>query len=104
TPWLGGYLPVLVIMMAIRGWSQGLSQPVMFAILSREVGPDEQGRAIGMRSTINRLAQLGVPPVMGAVVDAAGLLDSFAIVGGVLLAFAAGTGLVFHRYRRLHAA
>jgi predicted MFS family arabinose efflux permease len=104
TPWLGGYLPVLVLMMAIRGWSQGLSQPVMFAILSREVGPDEQGRAIGMRSTINRLAQLGVPPIMGLVVDATSLLDSFAIVGGVLLAFAAATAIVFARHRRLHPA
>jgi MFS family permease len=97
TPWLGGIMWLLVLSAALRGNAQGLAQPVMFAILSRAVSPEEQGRSIGMRTTVNRLASMGVPPVMGLIVDAAGLENSFAILGGVLLAFAIGTGIVLAR-------
>lgn len=97
TPWLGGIMTLLVISAALRGNAQGLAQPVMFAILSRAVSPEEQGRSIGMRTTVNRLASMGIPPVMGLVVEVAGLENAFAILGGVLLIFAAATGIAVAR-------
>jgi MFS family permease len=99
TPWLGGIMWLLVVSAALRGNAQGLAQPIMFAILSRAVSREEQGRSIGMRTTVNRLASMGIPPVMGLIVDVAGLENSFTILGAVLLAFAIATGIALARSR-----
>jgi predicted MFS family arabinose efflux permease len=99
TPFLGGLLALLFAASALRGWGQGLSQPVMFSILSRAVTREQQGRSIGLRSTANRLASMGVPPLMGIAVDWVGLELAFAVTGGVLIGLAAILGLVISRIR-----
>ena len=96
TPFLGGIMILLFIAAMIRGSSQGLGQPVMFAVLSRAVSREEQGRSIGLRTTINRIASVGVPPFMGIIAELYGLEASFAITGAVFLAISAGA-VVFAR-------
>ena len=97
TPLLGGILVLLFIASALRGGAQGLSQPVMFSILSRAVGADEQGMSIGLRTTANRLATMIVPVIMGAIADTIGLEESFIIVGGFLVLSCALVGLIVRR-------
>jgi MFS family permease len=97
TPFLGGIFILLLIASAFRGSSQGLSQPVMFAILSRAVSRREQGMSIGLRTTANRLASMMVPPVMGLVVEVSSIEMSFVIVGGLLIGLCGVVGLVIHR-------
>ena len=97
TPLLGGILVLLFIASALRGGCQGLSQPVMFSILSRAVGANEQGMSIGLRTTANRLATMIVPVIMGAIADTIGLEESFIIVGGFLVLSCALLGLVIRR-------
>lgn len=97
TPLLGGIFVVLLIASAIRGSSQGLSQPVMFAILSRAVSRREQGMSIGLRTTANRLSSITVAPIMGFFVEATSIEASFYIVGGSLIALCAIVGLVVRR-------
>lgn len=97
TPFLGGLLVLLFAASALRGWGQGLSQPVMFSILSRAVTREEQGRSIGLRSTSNRLASMGVPPLMGIAVDWVGLDLAFAVTGGVLIGLCVLLSLVIGR-------
>ena len=97
TPLLGGILVLLFIASALRGGCQGLSQPVMFSILSRAVGANEQGMSIGLRTTANRLATMIVPVIMGALADTIGLEESFIIVGGFLVLSCAVLGLIVRR-------
>lgn len=97
TPFLGGIFILLLIASGFRGSSQGLSQPVMFAILSRAVSKREQGLSIGLRTTANRLATMMIPPIMGLVVELSSIEMSFVIVGGLLIALCGVVGLVIRR-------
>lgn len=97
TPYVGGLTVLLVLFSAIRGNAQGLSQPVMFAILSRAVDPREQGRSIGLRTTANRLATMIIPPAMGIIVDVAGLEASFLWMGLFLVGICVAVALVVRR-------
>jgi MFS family permease len=85
TPGLGGIFVLLMLATAGRGYAQGLSQPVMFGILSRAVDPSLQGTAIGLRTTSNRFATVVVPLIMGFVADAVGIEQSFYMIGGFLI-------------------
>jgi MFS family permease len=98
TPYLGGSMVLLFLFSALRGNAQGLSQPVMFAILSRAVDPREQGRSIGLRTTANRLATMVIPSAMGMLVDGFGLNSSFLWAGLILVG---GCGVVALVVRRL---
>lgn len=86
TPVLGGVFALLAIATFGRGYAQGLSQPVMFGILSRAVSRSEQGTSIGLRTTSNRFASLVVPAIMGVVAEAVGVQSSFFWIGGTLIA------------------
>ena len=90
TPLLGGIFTLLAIAVVLRGFFQGVSQPIMFTYLSRAVSMNEQATSIGLRTTVNRLAALIMPVVMGAVAEAWGVGSSFLIMGGVLLSLLAG--------------
>ena len=85
TPWLGGLFVLLVLAQFLRGFIQGVSQPVMFSAQSKTVGRHEQGAVVGLRQTVNRLSAIIVPPVMGMIADRWGIAESFIIVGAGLL-------------------
>lgn len=97
TPFLGGIFALLLIASWVRGTAQGMSQPVMFAILSRAVSARDQGLSIGLRSTANRLATMLVPPMMGYIVEATDIETSFAIVGGLMIGICCAISLVIRR-------
>lgn len=97
TPFVGGIAWILVATSALRGNAQGLSQPVMFAILSRAVDPKEQGMSIGLRTTANRLATIIIPSVMGVIVDLTGIEASFFWMGLVLVGACGAVALVVRR-------
>jgi sugar phosphate permease len=85
TPWLGGLFVLLLAAQVLRGFVQGVSQPVMFSAQSKSVGRHEQGAVVGLRQTLNRLSAIIVPPVMGAIADHWGIGESFIIMGFGLL-------------------
>lgn len=85
TPWLGGLFILLLVAQIVRGFVQGVSQPVMFSAQSKSVGRHEQGAVVGLRQTLNRLSAIIVPPMMGAIADHWGIAESFFIMGGGLL-------------------
>jgi MFS family permease len=97
TPLLGGAFAFLAIATFGRGYAQGLSQPVMFGILSRAVSRSEQGTSIGLRTTSNRFASLIVPAVMGIVAEAVGIGASFFWVGGTLVVLCCAVALFVNR-------
>jgi MFS family permease len=85
TPLLGASFIALALAASMRGWLMGLSQPVMISMLARAAGPGNQGKAVGLRTTANRIASSTVPVLMGAVVEVVGLHNGFYVFGGVLL-------------------
>ncbi len=84
TPLVATFPPLLALSL-LRGWAQGIGQPLMILIPSAAVPPGSQGAVVGLRMTLNRLVQTVVAPLMGAVVALIGLEKSFLAIGGTLL-------------------
>lgn len=101
TPLLGGLFILLLAAQAVRGLFQGMVQPVLFSVQSKAVARNRQGAVVGLRQTMNRLASIIVPPLVGAAADRWGIGDSFMIVGGGLLAVCLLLGLAVRFAPRL---
>ncbi len=84
TPLLATFV-LLLVASALRGGFMGVSQPLLISLLAQSAG-DAQGKAVGLRTTVNRLAILGVPVIMGAIAEVLGIAASFYVVGGFLIA------------------
>src|SRR5271157_5811285 len=104
TPFIGGVFALLLGAQALRGWLQGVVQPLMFSVQAKAVGRYRQGSVVGLRQTMNRMAAIVIPPAMGAIADQWGAGSSFLILGTVLLALSAPVALITRRATRLAAA
>ncbi len=96
TPVFASFLPLLLLS-ATRGGIGGVVQPLMITQVSRSVGSESQGRAVGLRTTVNRVSHFTLPLVMGALVEVAGLEQSFFILGGVIFLTVVGVGIYMAR-------
>jgi hypothetical protein len=63
TPFTGGLFALLFVAQALRGWLQGVVQPMMFSVQAKAVGPYRQGSVVGLRQTMNRLAAIVIAGV-----------------------------------------
>ena len=72
--------------------------PSVRAVVLRGAGSENQGKAIGLRGTANRIASILSPIAMGAIAEAVGLEASFYVVAG--LVSAAFTALAFYLWHR----
>jgi MFS family permease len=103
TPFIGAVFALLLAAQALRGWLQGVVQPVMFSVQAKAVGRYRQGSVVGLRQTMNRLAAIVIPPAMGGIADQWGAGASFLILGTLLLALSAPVALITRRATRLAA-
>jgi fucose permease len=101
TPFFGGAFALLFAAQASRGWLQGVVQPMMFPVQAKAVGPHRQGSVVGLRQTMNRLAAIVIPPLMGSIADHWGAGRSFVILGAVLIAPCAAVTLITRRAARM---
>ena len=76
TPLLGTYF-LLQMAMFLRSGLNGLAQPLVITLVLRGAGGANQGKAVGLRGTANRLASIIAPLVMGAIAEAVGLEMAF---------------------------
>jgi MFS family permease len=104
TPFLGGIFVLLLLAQAARGWLQGVVQPVMFSVQAKAVGRYRQGSVVGLRQTMNRLAAIVIPPVMGMIADRWGAGESFVILGSLMLLLSVPVALVTRRAARSASA
>lgn len=89
TPLLGSYF-LLQVAMFLRSGANGLAQPLVITLVLRGAGRTNQGKAIGLRGTANRIASIVAPLAMGLIAETAGLEASFYIVGlAISIVFAA---------------
>jgi ACDE family multidrug resistance protein len=100
TPFLGGIFLLLFLAQAARGWLQGIVQPVMFSVQAKAVGRYRQGSVVGLRQTMNRLAAIVIPPVMGAIADRWGAGESFVILGSLMLLLSVPVAVITRRAAR----
>ena len=98
TPLVGAFLTLLFAAAALRGFSQGVSQPLMYSVLGRNVPSTTHGRSIGLRTAVVRLGSIITPAAMGVVAEAWGIAASFYVVGGILLAATGGLMLYARRF------
>src|SRR5712671_3042673 len=85
TPFLGGIFALLFLAQAARGWLQGVVQPMMFSVQAKAVGRYRQGSVVGLRQTMNRLAAIIIPPIMGFFFNDTAATESFVVLGVFLL-------------------
>jgi len=104
TPFLGGIFLLLLLAQAARGWLQGVVQPMMFSVQAKAVGRYRQGSVVGLRQTMNRLAAIVIPPVMGMIADRWGAGESFVILGSLMLLLSLPVALITRRAARSQRA
>lgn len=80
TPLLTTYF-MLQVAMFLRHGMNGLAQPLVITLVLRGSGRNNQGKAVGLRGTANRIASIISPLGMGAIAEVAGLERAFYIVG-----------------------
>ena len=85
TPLIAHSLFLLIVAAAVRGFGQGLSQPLMYSLLGRAVPATVHGATVGLRNSVTRLASIVTPAVMGVVAGTWGLEASFYAIGAILM-------------------
>ena len=101
TPLFGSYL-LLQIAMFLRSGANGLAQPLVITLVLRGAGAENQGKAIGLRGTANRIASITSPLAMGAIAEAVGLEWSFYVVGALVSMVM--IGIAIYLWRNPHVA
>lgn len=94
---LFGFLSLLMIAASVRGAANGMSQPMVISSVLKVAGPAMQGKAAGIRGTMNRVASIVAPMAMGAMAEFIGMEASFFVVGAIVTILMAA--LVVHVLR-----
>ena len=102
TPLLGGIFALLLLVQAVRGWLEGVIQPVVLSVQATAVGRHQQGAVVGLRQTGQRLTSIVIPPVMGAIADRWGTSESFFILGALMLLLCLPLALITRHFGRRH--
>ena len=85
TPMIGMLLWLLFVACFVRGVAQGMSQPLMYSILSAGVPAHRQGSSVGLRNAVVRLSSIVTPAAMGAIAEVWGIEASFYAIGACYL-------------------
>ena len=99
TPLLAPAFLMLALAAAVRGVFQGMSQPLMYAVLTQGVPGGRHGASVGLRNAVVRLGSIVTPALMGFIAEAYGIAASFYIIGAVYLAATALLVLVDRKMR-----
>ena len=91
---------MLLLSQAVRGWLEGVIQPVILSVQARAVGRHQQGAMVGLRQTGQRLSSILIPPVMGAVADRFGTSQSFLIYAAFMLPLCGLLALIIRQGQR----
>src|SRR5205814_2544961 len=97
TPLLGGIFALLLLCQVVRGWLEGVIQPVILSVQARAAGRHQQGAVVGLRQTGQRLTSILIPPLMGAIADHWGVSESFFILGALMLLLCVPLALLTRR-------
>lgn len=88
-------MPLVYAPSGLVGVGMGLSMPLVLAILSEEVPPNQRGVAMGMRTTANQGGALVAPPIMGFLFGLAGTGGGF-LLGAIICWLMLGGAVYLH--------
>ena len=97
TPLVGHVLALLFVASALRGVGQGISQPLMYSILSHGAPTARHGASVGLRNAVVRFASIVTPTAMGIVAETWSIEASFYVMGAVFLFATAALAAVAQR-------
>src|SRR6516165_947708 len=100
----GGLFALLLLFQVIRGWLEGVIQPLVLSVQARAVRRHQQGAVVGLRQTGQRLTSIAIPPLMGGIADRWGVSESFFILGALMLLLCFPLALIVRRVGRLRSA
>ena len=84
-PFFTGFVP-LFIASSLRGATLAIAVVIIVSLIARSVGPQEQGRAMGLRTTCNQSANVVIPVLMGGLAQLIGLEAAFYAFGAAGIA------------------
>ena len=65
----------------LRSAANGVHQPLIVTLMLATVGPNDKGKAIGLRGTANRITAMAGPFILGGLAGVVGLEVGFYIIG-----------------------
>jgi MFS family permease len=80
SPLIAAYIAFCVIA-CVRSAGNGVHQPLVITLMLRTVGPNDKGKAIGLRGTMNRVTSMIGPLLLGALAGTIGLEYGFYVIG-----------------------
>ncbi len=88
SPLIAAYIAFCVIA-CVRSAANGVHQPLVITLMLRTVGPNDKGKAIGLRGTMNRVTSMIGPLMLGWLAGLIGLEYGFYVIGfiGSLMMF-----------------
>ena len=90
-------IATLMIASGLRGWVLAASLVLIVSLIAQAVGAENQGKAMGLRVTVNQSMSAIIPVVMGGIAELAGIEASFYWTGGIAVALFAVVGLWMRR-------
>ena len=100
TPLIAHFVVLLMAASALRGFGQGVSQPVLYSLLSKAISREVQGATVGLRHTVTRFASIVTPTLMGVIAGTWGIEASFYVMGVLLLTGCAALAILARRMLR----
>ncbi len=88
--------PVLLVLMAIGGMGVGLGRPTITTLLTKSVGRNEQGAALGLSQSLGSVAQI-VGQTLAGLLISHGLLFTYGLAGAVFALCGLAASLAYRR-------
>ena len=101
SPLIAAYLAFCAVSF-LRSAVNGVHQPLVVTLMLATVGPNDKGKAIGLRGTANRVTSVGGPFVLGALAGWVGLEWGFYIIGIASSLVMLLLGLQMMRHPEIH--
>ena len=86
----------------LRSAVNGIHQPLIVTLMLATVGPNDKGKAIGLRGTANRITSIAGPFLLGALASLVGLEYGFYIIGIISSLIMLWLGLLMMRHPEIH--
>ena len=77
----------------VRGWALAASLAMLVSLISGIADRQQQGKAMGLRVTLNQIVWFAVPIIVGFLAEIVGIPASFYICGGFALLLVILSGL-----------
>lgn len=86
----------------LRSAANGVHQPLIVTLMLATVGPNDKGKAIGLRGTANRITAMAGPFILGGLAGVVGLEIGFYIIGIASSLIMLWLGWLMMRHPEIH--